>query len=155
MSFIHFGAISDLANELVTFNRRLKKSLRFADGTTLPSGTYITMPSVPVARDPEIFEDPEEFNGSRFFDKRSSAKSEAFRHQFATIGPESLAFGFGKTACPGRFFAGAQIKAVLANIILSYDISFPAGQTERPENLYKGGLIRPDPRQKIVFNPRC
>lgn len=112
------------------------------------------MPSVSISRDPEIFDDPEEFNGWRFYDKRTSAKSEAHRHQFATLGPESLAFGFGKTACPGRFFAGAQIKAVLANIILNYDISFPGEQTKRPDNLYKGGLIRPDPSQKIVFKPR-
>ena len=138
----------------MTFNRRLAKPLRFADGTTLPRGTYITMPSVPISRDPDIFHSPEEFNGFRFFEKRTSSKSEAYRHQFATIGPESIAFGFGKTACPGRFFAGVQIKAVLANIILNYDISFPAGQSERPENHYKGGLIRPDPNQKIVFKPR-
>lgn len=152
MFIVSFGYQSN--TKIVTFNRQLSKPLRFNDGTTLPKGTYITMPSVPVSRDPEIFANPEEFNGSRFFDKRSSAKSEANRHQFATIGPENLAFGFGKTACPGRFFAGAQIKAVLANIILNYDISYPNGQTERPENLYKGGLIRPDPSQKIVFKPR-
>ncbi|RYP33120.1 hypothetical protein DL767_004905 [Monosporascus sp. MG133] len=136
---------------LMTFNRKLAKSLRFADGTLLPRGTYITMPSVAVSRDPEYFTNPEEFEGFRFYEKRSSAKSEANRHSFAAIGPENLAFGFGKTACPGRFFAGAQIKAVLANIILNYDVSFPGGQTKRPDNLYKGGLIQPDPRQKIVF----
>jgi cytochrome P450 len=138
----------------VTFNRYLKKPLKFADGTTLPRGTYITMPSVPVSRDPNIFSEPQQFDGLRFYEKRSSTKSEANRHQFATIGPDSLAFGFGKTACPGRFFAGAQIKAVLAKILLNYDISFPGGQTQRPENIYKGGLIRPDHNQKILFKPR-
>lgn len=140
----------------VTFNRKLAKSVTFADGTVLPRGTCITMPSVAVSRDPTYFENPDEFDGFRFYDKRSAtaSKSEANRQSFAAIGPDNLAFGFGKTACPGRFFAGTQIKVVLASIILRYDVSFPKGQTKRPDNIYKGGLIQPDPRQKIVFKRR-
>ncbi|KAL7778239.1 hypothetical protein CFE70_004916 [Pyrenophora teres f. teres 0-1] len=132
----------------------ITKTLRLRDGTVIPKGTYLTMPADAVARDPEIYPDPEHFDGLRFYDKRMSTKAEANRHQFATINPESLAFGQGKQACPGRFFAGAQIKAVIANILLNYDISFPPGQTTRPQNIYKGGLVRPDPRQKLVFVPR-
>ncbi|KAI1820120.1 cytochrome P450 [Xylaria intraflava] len=139
---------------LMTFNRKLAKTLTFEDGTTLPSGTYITMPSHAVATDPDIYSNPETFDGYRFYDKRMSAKTEANRHQFATTGPESLAFGQGKTACPGRFFAASNIKVVLANILLNYDVAFPAGQTERPKNLHKGGLVRPDPRQTLIFTPR-
>ncbi|KAI2642334.1 cytochrome P450 [Xylaria nigripes] len=139
---------------LMTFNRKLAKSLKFEDGTTLPAGTYITMPSHAVATDPDIYANPEKFDGYRFYDKRMSAKTEANRHQFATTGPESLAFGQGKTACPGRFFAASNIKVVLANLLLNYEVSFPAGQTERPRNLHKGGLVRPDPRQTLIFSPR-
>ncbi|KAI1816638.1 cytochrome P450 [Poronia punctata] len=139
---------------LMTFNRKLSKPLRFQDGTVLPAGTYITMPSHAVATDPDIYSNPETFDGLRFFEKRMSAKTEANRHQFATTGPESLAFGQGKTACPGRFFAASNIKVVLADILLNYDVSFPEGQTDRPGNLVKGGLVRPDPRQTLVFSPR-
>lgn len=139
---------------LMTFNRRVARDLRFHDGITLPAGTYITMPSDSVARDPDIYEDPETFDGFRFYDRRMEGGMDANRHQFASTGPDSLAFGQGKNACPGRFFAGVQIKVVIANVLLKYDISFPPGQTERPKNLYKGGLVRPDPRQKLVFVPR-
>jgi cytochrome P450 len=137
---------------IVTFNRRVVKTIHLSDAT-LPAGSYITMPSDAVARDPEIFENPETFDGFRFYDKRMSSRAEANRHQFATTGPENLAFGHGKTACPGRFFATAQIKVVLANILLNYDVSFPPGQTARPENLRKGGLVRPDPKQSLIFVP--
>jgi ent-kaurene oxidase len=139
---------------LMTFNRKVARPLRFEDGTTLPAGTYITMPSDSVARDPDIYENPEHFDGYRFYDRRMEGGKNANRHQFASTGPESLAFGQGKNACPGRFFAGVQIKVVLANILLNYDISYPPGQTQRPKNLYKGGLVRPDPRQKLLFAPR-
>ncbi|KAJ6438807.1 Ent-kaurene oxidase-like protein [Purpureocillium lavendulum] len=138
---------------LMTFNRRVVKTVQLSD-VTLPAGSYITMPSDAVARDPEIYTDPETFDGFRFYDRRMSSRADANRHQFATTGPENLAFGYGKTACPGRFFATAQIKVVLANILLNYDISFPTGQTSRPANVRKGGLVRPDPRQSLVFAPR-
>ncbi|CAI6236838.1 unnamed protein product [Periconia digitata] len=139
---------------LMTFNRRVAEPIRFTDGATLPIGTYITMPSDSVAHDPDIYENPYQFDGLRFYDKRMSAKTEAYRHQFATTGPESLAFGQGKTACPGRFFAASQIKIVLANILMKYDVSFPPGQTERPKNIHKGGLVMADRSQKLVFTPR-
>jgi len=139
---------------LMTFNRKVIKPVRLSDGTTLPKGAYITLPSDSVARDPDIYANPDHFDGFRFYEKRMSSKTEANRHQFATVGPESLAFGQGKQACPGRFFAGVQIKAVIANILANYDISFPEGQTARPKNIHKGGLVRPDPRQKLVFTPR-
>ncbi|KAI0972981.1 cytochrome P450 [Xylaria arbuscula] len=139
---------------LMTFNRKVARPLKFEDGTTLPVGTYITMPSHAVATDPDIYSNPETFDGFRFYEKRMSSKVEANRHQFATTGPESLAFGQGKTACPGRFFAASNIKVVLANLLLNYDISFPPGQIERPKNLHKGGLVRPDPRQTLIFTPR-
>lgn len=139
---------------LMTFNRRVARPIRFQDGTTLVAGTYLTMPSDAVARDPDIYDDPERFDGYRFYDRRMEGGKDANRHQFASTGPESLAFGQGKNACPGRFFAGVQIKVVLASVLINYDISFPPGQTERPKNLYKGGLVRPDPRQKLVFVPR-
>ena len=138
----------------VTFNRQVSKSIRLSDGARLPAGAFITMPSDSVARDPDIYDDPEQFDAFRFYEKRMLSKANANRYQFATTGPESLALGQGKTACPGRFFATAQIKVVLANILLNYDISFPAGQTTRPKNLRQGGLVRPDPKQGLVFAPR-
>lgn len=139
---------------LMTFNRRVVRPLRFKDGTTLGAGTYITMPSDSISRDPDIYDNPEQFDGYRFYDRRMGGGLDSNRHQFATTGPENLAFGQGKNACPGRFFAGTQIKIVLANVLLTYDISFPPGQIKRPENLVKGGLVRPDPQQKLVFIPR-
>ncbi|KAL1853614.1 hypothetical protein Daus18300_011737 [Diaporthe australafricana] len=78
---------------LMTFNRRVARDLRFHDGITLPAGTYITMPSDSVARDPDIYEDPETFDGFRFYDRRMEGGKDANRHQFASTGPDSLAFG--------------------------------------------------------------
>ncbi len=70
-----------------------------------PSPSEPTSPCLvtPVATDPDIYSNPETFDGFPLLRyERMSSKVEANRHQFATTGPESLAFGQGKTACPGR-----------------------------------------------------
>ena len=41
-------------------------------------------------------------------------------YQFAASGKDGPAWGFGKFACPGRFWAGAQIKLVIMALLLHY-----------------------------------
>lgn len=108
-----------------------------------------------IARDPEHYPEPERFDGLRFYNMRKASNGDSSkRHQFVSTGPENLAFGFGKFACPGRFFAAAQIKVIMATIILRYDVSFPDGQKTRPQNTFVGESIGPDRRQVIVFRRR-
>lgn len=88
-----------------------------------------------VARDPAIYSNPDRFDGFRFYEKRMSSPGEGDRHQFVSTGPDSLAFGHGTFAYPGRFFAAALAKLVVGELILRFDISFSGGQTERPNNV--------------------
>lgn len=44
------------------------------------------------------------------------------RLSLPTVTPSFLAFGYGKHACPGRWFASQTMKQALAGIILNYDI---------------------------------
>ncbi|KAI0169540.1 ent-kaurene oxidase [Hypoxylon sp. FL1284] len=54
------------------------------------------------------------------------------KHQFTSIGDANMNFGLGKHACPGRFFAGCEIKLVLALLLLRYDVRLPDGVRDRP-----------------------
>ncbi|KAL1637022.1 hypothetical protein SLS58_009461 [Diplodia intermedia] len=139
---------------LLSFNRKVMSPLRLSDGTVIPAKSFITMATNSIAHDERYYPNADTFDGFRFFRKRLQSEDEAKRHQFTSTGATSLPFGHGKFACPGRFFAAAQIKAVLANIILKYDVSFPAGQTERPENVFSGEGIGPSREQVVVFRPR-
>lgn len=47
--------------------RNARKEFKFSDGTILPPGAKIGSPSFFLHRDPEVFEDPEMFNGFRFY----------------------------------------------------------------------------------------
>lgn len=55
------------------------------------------------------------------------------RQQWATTSSDFLGFGHGRGACPGRFFAAAELKLMLAYIILHYD--FEMLET-RPPNVW-------------------
>jgi len=55
-----------------------------------------------------------------------------------------LHFGYGKHACPGRFFASYELKMVLAELLLNYEFGYPNGKG-RPENLNADEFLYADP----------
>jgi gliotoxin biosynthesis cytochrome P450 monooxygenase len=78
-----------------------------------------------------------------------------------SIGSESVSFGNGIHACPGRFFASNEIKVVLVGLIKRYDIGLgPNGEGEgvegfkRPETIQFGASYAPDPTAKIWVRNR-
>ncbi len=73
------------------------------------------------------------------------------QYQFVTVTKDFMAFGYGRHACPGRFFAANEIKLMLANILNQYDIKMPDGETERYPNLDMGMDSLPDPTRTIMF----
>ncbi|KAL9116712.1 MAG: hypothetical protein Q9187_006761 [Circinaria calcarea] len=109
------------------------------------------MPTAAIARDPAYFSEPDEFRPWRFANLRRSSPTEAARHQFTSTGASSLAFGHGRFSCPGRFFAAAQIKLLLARLLVDFNVSYPEGQAQRPANLYIDERIAPDQRQVLRF----
>lgn len=46
---------------------------------------------------------------------------------FVTTGPDSLGFGHGQHACPGRFFAANEVKILMCHLLLKYDLELTPG----------------------------
>ena len=67
------------------------------------------------------------------------------------VAKENLNFGFGRNACPGRFFAANEIKLILARILLDFDLMMPDGRTKRYENIVAAGGIGPDTSKEILL----
>ncbi|PWY78991.1 cytochrome P450 [Aspergillus eucalypticola CBS 122712] len=66
--------------------------------------------------------------------------------------PENLAFGHGKHACPGRFFAANEVKIVLIFLLLRYDWTLLEGTVPR---IFSGGFgMALDPTLKIEVRRR-
>ncbi|KAK4247459.1 cytochrome P450 [Corynascus novoguineensis] len=141
---------------LVGFQRKVTKTFSLSNGQIIPAGVVIQVPSDAIARDPEVFPNADQFDPWRFSrlreEARNAGKAEAAaQHQFVSVNPEVLTFGYGRHACPGRFFAANEIKMIIANFILTYDMKLPDGVTERYPNLIFGSACVPDPRKELLF----
>lgn len=138
----------------MTFNRQLAVPVTLSNGVTLPKNTYISMTHILINRDPEIYPEPMSFDALRFYNQRQ-AQGQGEQHQFASLSSQNPSWGVGKFACPGRFWASAQIKLLLMVLLLEFDIGYPDGQTERPPNVVIGEKNQIKPTQKIVLKRRA
>ncbi|ORY71919.1 cytochrome P450 [Pseudomassariella vexata] len=143
-----------LAGNVTSFIRKVIKPIDLSDGTHLPSGTNLLAPQYGISHDDRYFPDPEVFDGLRFWKMRQLSDETANRHQFTSIGDTNMNFGLGKHACPGRFFAGNEIKLILAYLLLNYDIKLKDGETERPKPMMFMMSKTPNPTAEIMFRRR-
>lgn len=119
-------------------NRLVKGDITLSDGSTLPAGSRTMV--VNAALDPAIYSDPETFQPWRFFnitDHQSSWQHVSVQY------PSQLSFGYGKHACPGRFFASNELKIALAHMLLKYDWKMENTQKLFFEN-ETSSIIQPD-----------
>ncbi|KUI57329.1 Ent-kaurene oxidase [Cytospora mali] len=134
------------------FSRKVMQDLTLSDGTILPKGITITTPVSQISMDPDIYPNPEIFDGLRFYKLREQPGNET-RHQFVATNKDCLNWGHGPRACPGRFFANNEIKLIMAHLILNYDIKLPDGEM-RPRNVWTEGAIVPDGTRQVLFRSR-
>ncbi|KAL1937274.1 hypothetical protein VTO73DRAFT_13883 [Trametes versicolor] len=113
----------------------------FSNGQTIPTGTMLACPVLSLHRDEEYYTDACEFAPWRHCDARTEG-GENRKNSFVTTKPDFLPFGHGADACPGRFFAAVQMKALLAHIVLTYDIRFEEGKTI-PGRRFVAGVLLP------------
>ncbi|KAF4344589.1 ent-kaurene oxidase [Fusarium beomiforme] len=113
-----------------------EKGVTFPSGTHVPKGLRIAVPGYSVLQDSEIYLDPKVYKPLRFYDARQNEADEyvkSARNALPTASQDFLAWGLGRNACPGRFFASNEIKMLLAYVLLNYDIEHLA---ERPRNTW-------------------
>ncbi|CAZ84119.1 unnamed protein product [Tuber melanosporum] len=139
---------------LLGFNRMIMKNMTLSDGTYLPKGTLVAAPAAIFSSDPGFVEDPEVFDGFRWYKKSLGVADRAVDNNNASnTSPTNLIFSYGRHACPGRYFVVEVMKIMLAFMLLQYDIKYPEGQS-RPPNIQMGEFSYPDRRQKILFRKR-
>jgi cytochrome P450 len=135
-------------------NRYVVDDFTFSDGTSLPAGTVLGVSSESVHRDPRVYEDPERFDGFRFVKMKEHAVLEGHPDKnFDVVATSAgfVAFGQGRHACPGRYFASAEIKLILAHIVTTYDVKLVE---DRPADLSLMGSLQPNPATKVYFRRR-
>lgn len=137
---------------IFTLLREVMVPHTFSDGTHVTKGAWIAAPAVCIHRWDKFYENPNVFNGFRFYEMRKG-EGNATKFQNVTTSPEFLPFGDGPYACPGRFFATNELKVILGFLVPNYEFKFEAG-VKRPANLFEGVASFPDPRVGILVRKR-
>lgn len=125
MRLSSIGVIS-LARDVVAE----EMDLGLDDGLKIPKGVRVVFPTQAMHKDAQFSfnENPLEFDAFRFsrdFESTESMEKSVFGREAAslTVPSESfLAWGYGKHACTGRWYAAQTLKQALAYIIMNYDV---------------------------------
>ncbi|KAK2595097.1 hypothetical protein QQS21_007182 [Conoideocrella luteorostrata] len=97
-------------------------------GIIVPQGVRIAFPTQNIHLDPENYDDPKCFDAFRFsrafegLDEAGQQARSSERQQIVNPTLTFLPLGYGRHACPGRWFAAQTMKQALAYIILNYDV---------------------------------
>ncbi|KAI0828878.1 cytochrome P450 [Trametes gibbosa] len=137
---------------LSSLGRKALKDITLHDGTVIPRGANVVAAADATHHDDSVYADADVFDPFRFSRLREQ-DGEATKHQFVNTSVDYISFGHGKHACPGRFFAANELKALLAYIILNYDLKL-GGDGRRPRSFYWGLAVIPALKGKVLFRRR-
>lgn len=88
-------------------------------GYRIPKGTKVVINAWTINRDPNYWENPDEFYPERFMENTVDFRGNNL---------EYIPFGAGKRICPGINFAQSNIEIILANILYHFDWDLPHGE---------------------------
>ncbi|PGH15124.1 hypothetical protein AJ79_02650 [Helicocarpus griseus UAMH5409] len=146
-SFVHRSILRKVVADNVMFSYQVPVdsepgSSGCETGTTttssipLPKGSMISILYQPLYRDAEVFDDPNKFNPWRFAiskgkqgddDSPPPLSSSSPSQSFTTTSAQNMHFGHGRHACPGRFLAEAELKMLVAYLLMNYEMELVPG----------------------------
>ncbi|KAL3428585.1 cytochrome P450 [Aspergillus tetrazonus] len=110
-----------------TLSRIAREPVVLNDGTRIPKGAQVRLTTDNMWNS-SVYPDAAKFDGYRFVKLREQEKGTNTGTvggggglSFVSVSVNHMGFGYGKHACPGRFFAGAETKVALCHILLKYD----------------------------------
>lgn len=131
--------------------------MTLSDGLVIPKDTYIA-----VVNSGCIGREDEPFDGFRYAKSQAGRQGSSKSRQswYTSTDREHISFGQGRHACPGRFVAAVEMKLVLAEILMRYDVSFvengemDLGSEKRPRSMHLLELGFTDPSAKLYIRER-
>lgn len=124
-----------------SFQRKALSELTLSNGLKIPKGARIVLPTAAINMDQQFFQDPETFDGLRYYRLRTATEEARNTNQMVTVGKKDLTWGYGRHACPGRYIAEVVMKLLVIEYLVRYEIGLPEDVTERPKNIEFEGLV--------------
>lgn len=123
---------------LMGLKRLLRQSHTFLSVSppiTIKKGTIVALPAMAIENDPDHCVDPEKYDPLRTYRRGAGEPPHqwANKHSYSAIEETVLGFGYGKLACPGRFFATLVLKIMLVKLLTEFDVRLAPGK-KRPES---------------------
>jgi cytochrome P450 len=130
-------------------HRRVMEDVQLKDGTELRAGSNVAV-SAERMWDSTVHEDPDIFDGYRYYNMRRNGKAAGC--QLVNTSIDHMGFGHGRHACPGRFFAADESKIILSHLLLKYDWKMSSEQ--KPVQRIFGFFSSPDDTIKAAMKRR-
>lgn len=149
-------------------NRKAVQDYTFRDGTFIPKGTFVAAAARDLQFDADFYPDPTVFDPRRYAGQGGASKDNSARTD-----DHYLIFGHGRHAwcalrrgfqcagrllmmpcSPGRFFAATVLKAILAHIVVTYDVKLPGDSRTLPPPMWVSASLVPNHKADVLFRKR-
>lgn len=140
--------------------RVVKETTILADRWYLAQGSIVQIAGGVIHADPSIWgSNVNEFDPSRFLRGSRGVDGTERRKEQRQFHPAAFrAFGGGKTLCPGRHFAMAEILSLVALIVLQFDMGAPGGGRisvpAKNDAVLPVHILEPVEPVEVVMRPR-
>lgn len=135
---------------IASMRRVVEQDVKLSTGLVLKKGTGVIVDSYRMW-DPNVHENPDEWDGYRFLKLRSQPGKEN-KAQLVSTSADHIAFGHGEHACPGRFFAANELKVALCHLLMKYDWKLVPGTELTP--VFRGASVDASSKAKILIRRR-
>jgi len=137
----------------LTFQRIARETITLSDGVVIPKGSTLFSPANAINFDPDLYPNPDTFDGLRFYKLRHATPENEKKFQLTSLTVEQMQFGAGRHACPGRAIASHQVKLILAYLLEKYEFKLKDGEG-RPKVINFQTNQFPNPQGEILFRNR-
>lgn len=138
--------------DIFVMRRIARHDYTFSDGMVVPRGTLLGVAARATHLDEKIYPDALNFDPFRFV-KLQEQETGGRRFDLVTTSVDSLNFGHGRHACPGRYFIACELKLMLAHVIMNYDVKLE-NEGVRPKDMWFISACMPNMNAKVLFRRR-
>jgi cytochrome P450 len=132
----------------LTTQRKAMRPFTFSDGSHIPAGNLVAIPQKVIMRDPERYQNPDNFDPYRYIPEKTGADTATTK--YTDVNWNYTFWGSPRKSCPGKWYASFALKHILVHILTNYDIELVRPDAPR-HHIWTTAIV---PRSDIYMNLR-